>query len=243
MKKKLLILMICNIVFSLKINADVSSRLNTFIGNILGKQTASDNKDILENDILTKVEKKITQEDQINYQDSGTNVILGDLKSEIVIEEFTCLSCHGCKTFNKEFFPILKEKYINTNKVKYIIKEQYHSMRDVYANLLLRVANKKGGHKLYLKARNILFEKQNIWSIAKNSRNIIIDAGKKLGISEQEYEEALNDSNIEYELLVLSKESAQERNLISIPSIVINGKLYEYDQEEEIIKILNELTK
>ncbi|MCA6320596.1 MAG: thioredoxin domain-containing protein, partial [Phenylobacterium sp.] len=54
---------------------------------------------------------------------SADDMTLGDPKAPLKMVEYASASCVHCATFNNEVFPAFKEKYIDTGKVHYTLKE------------------------------------------------------------------------------------------------------------------------
>ena len=51
------------------------------------------------------------------------DMIMGKDDAPVTIIEYSSLSCPHCAAFHKDVFPELKTKYIDTGKVRYILRE------------------------------------------------------------------------------------------------------------------------
>ncbi|MFO1129874.1 MAG: thioredoxin domain-containing protein [Rickettsiales bacterium] len=230
MKYLFVILVLVNASFYSNIISDFNTIVNFF----------SIKKDNKKNEVnfLDNLQEKVIK-DSFKYEDSKTTVILGNTNSKIIVEEFVSPSCFGCKIFYKNFFNKLKKNYIDTNKIKYVVVEEYHNVQDFYANILLRCAKRKGGDNLYLKIKEVIFQKQNLWATTKEFKKMLTGIGNNLGITKEEYEECINDQNINHELLVLNRAISKKYSILATPALIING--IPYEEEKDIIKALDDL--
>jgi protein-disulfide isomerase len=51
------------------------------------------------------------------------DVVMGDANAKVEIVEYASLTCPHCRDFWKQVFPRVKTAYIDTNKVRYILKD------------------------------------------------------------------------------------------------------------------------
>src|SRR5688500_16214105 len=51
------------------------------------------------------------------------DVAQGPADAKVTIIEYASLTCSHCATFHKETYPALKQRYIDTGKVRYILRE------------------------------------------------------------------------------------------------------------------------
>ncbi len=172
-------------------------------------------------------------EDHFKYQ-----AIFGNENSSIVIEEFSSLGCYGCKLFNQNIFPKIKEKFIDKSQVKYIITELVHGAQDYHASVLLKLAIKKYGntevgHDEYLKLRNYLFETQEQWMLSQNFKEVIIDIGIKYGISKEEFLNALELEDFTKEIVIGHTKRMIDKKIAVTPIVTINDEQCEDDDKIE----------
>ncbi|NGP45057.1 DsbA family protein [Bacillaceae bacterium SIJ1] len=62
--------------------------------------------------------------------------VLGDSEAPVTVVEFADYKCPSCKAWDQSIFPLLKEEYIDTGKVKFIhINTPFHGEESVLASL------------------------------------------------------------------------------------------------------------
>lgn len=101
---------------------------------------------------------------QIVKVDPGKLPVLGDKNAKVTIVEFSDLQCPFCKSFVDETFPELKEKYIDTGKVKLTFR--HYPLNSIHPNAqkageASECANEQGKFWEY---HDKLFATQDTWS-------------------------------------------------------------------------------
>lgn len=86
--------------------------------------------------------------------------VLGDAKAEVAIVEFSDFECPYCRQYQKNTFPSLTDKYVNSGKVKYIFVDfplSFHAQAHPAA-VAAACAHKQGA---FWKMHNLLFDNQS----------------------------------------------------------------------------------
>lgn len=80
-------------------------------------------KDIHE--IATQAQKPqhATLPNQVNFDEDGQLPMLGDAQAQLAIIEFSDFQCPYCKRFVDQTFTKLQNNYIDTGKVKYLVRD------------------------------------------------------------------------------------------------------------------------
>ena len=68
---------------------------------------------------------------------------LGNKDSKIIVVEYASMTCGHCADFHNNVFPKIKEKYIETGKIKFVFKDFPLDKQALYASILARCAPKK----------------------------------------------------------------------------------------------------
>lgn len=118
-------------------------------------------------------------------------MFLGAEDSSVTFIEYASLKCRHCANFFDEVFPKFKEQYIDTGKVRYILREVATDPVDAAAFLLARCAA-NGDKKKYFTVIASLLRQQDRWKYAKPLpplREILAQAG----LNEQGFDACLNN--------------------------------------------------
>ena len=89
------------------------------------------------------------------------DLVLGKEDAPITIVEYASMTCGHCANFHNKVLPALKEKYIDTGKVRFIMREFPLDERAALASMMARCA---GGDKT-CPLISVLFAKQDEWAL------------------------------------------------------------------------------
>ena len=86
---------------------------------------------------------------------------------DVIMVEFTDYQCPFCARHARNTFPLLKENYIDTRKITYVILDLPLESIHPYARRMAQYANcvyKEYGPDTYLEFRRWIYENQDVWS-------------------------------------------------------------------------------
>src|SRR5439155_15113526 len=88
------------------------------------------------------------------------DVTIGSAKAPVTITEYASMSCPHCAPFGENVFPMLRSRYIDTGKVRFVFREFPLDIKAAAASMLARcIAN--GDSEKYPGAVEILFKQQD----------------------------------------------------------------------------------
>src|SRR3982074_3672039 len=88
------------------------------------------------------------------------DIAIGSPKAPITITEYASMSCPHCAAFGENVFPMLRSKYIDTGKVRFVFREFPLDIKAAAASMLARCIAKDDSEK-YFGAVEILFKQQD----------------------------------------------------------------------------------
>ena len=91
------------------------------------------------------------------------DLVLGKADATVTVVEYASMTCGHCAHFHTKVFPTLKEKYVDTGKVRFILREFPLDNLAAAASMLARCAG--GGKSFPLIAA--LFAKQDDWAFVE----------------------------------------------------------------------------
>jgi protein-disulfide isomerase len=149
------------------------------------------------------------------------DIPLGSPTAPVTIIEYASMTCPHCAAFANGVFPKLKEKYIDTGKVRFIMREYPLDQLAAAAFMLARCA----GPDKYYPLIETLFQQQQKWAVRQPIPPLLAIA-KQAGFTQKSFEECLNDT-------ALLNKIQQERDIGSnkfkveaTPTFFINGQRY-----------------
>ncbi len=168
---------------------------------------------------------------------------IGSSDAPISIIEYRSLTCSHCADFTNDVFPELEKKYIESGKVKFELRPFVLNAVDLMAFKLLNSVDKKD----FLSLDKLLFKDQDKWlvtsdpeKILENSKNALKKYALLFGMSEERFNQILNDKELEEWILSMRVDGSKNFKIQSTPSFIIDGKLYSGNMSfSKFEKVLN----
>lgn len=150
------------------------------------------------------------------------DVVLGDANAPLTIVEYASLTCPHCSSFHINTWPQVKEAYIDTGKVKFILREVYFDKEGLWASMTARC----GGEKGYYPMMETFLQTQRTWTRADNIGEAIQQIGRRAGLSNEQVSACLADREYAKTLLEAYQTNAAADEIRSTPSFIIDGELH-----------------
>jgi protein-disulfide isomerase len=150
------------------------------------------------------------------------DMALGPANAAVTIIEYASMTCSHCAAFEQNVFPMLKSKYIDTGKVRFVFREFPLDIKAVAASMLARcVAGDDAGK--YFDAVSQLFKQQD--QLLGQTQDTLKRIGKQQsGMSEEAVETCEKDQAL-LDKLSASQTFAFEKLKVDVtPTFFINGE-------------------
>jgi protein-disulfide isomerase len=151
---------------------------------------------------------------------SDTDRILGDRDAPVTVVEFSSLTCPHCGAFHRDTLPALRAQYIDTGKVRYVIR---HFPLDGVALQAAALADCMPADR-YFPFIETLYTNQENWVRGQDPMHGAIQLARLSGMSEAEVGACLsNEANLN--AVISSRLRAEtELQVTSTPTFFINGE-------------------
>jgi protein-disulfide isomerase len=149
------------------------------------------------------------------------DMVLGKDDAPVTIIEYASMTCSHCATFHNTTYPALKSKYIDTGKVKYILREFPLDPLAAGAFMLARCA----GKDKYYPMVEVLFQKQKDWVVQKPIEPLMALA-KQAGFTEESFNSCLQDQKMLEGIEQVRTRASEKLGVNSTPTFFINGKVH-----------------
>jgi protein-disulfide isomerase len=167
------------------------------------------------------------------------DIAIGSPKAPITITEYASMSCPHCAAFGENVFPMLRSKYIDTGKVRFVFREFPLDIKAAGASMLARCIAKDDSEK-YLSAVEILFKQQQ--RLMEQTTDTLKFIGKLNGMSEQEVVACEKDQALLDKLAADQRYALEALKVDSTPTFFVNGERLKgsmsFEELEERIKPL-----
>jgi protein-disulfide isomerase len=149
------------------------------------------------------------------------DIAIGSAKAPVTITEYASMSCSHCAAFGENVFPMLRSKYIDTGKVRFVFREFPLDIKAAAASILARCIAKDDSEK-YLGAVEILFKQQE--RLLAQTRDTLLFIGKLNGLSEQDVTACQMDQAQFDRLTADQKYAVETLKVDSTPTFFVNGE-------------------
>lgn len=146
---------------------------------------------------------------------------LGKDDAPVTIVEYASMTCPHCAHFHKTTLPELKTKYIDTGKVRLIMREFPFDPRAEAGFMLARCSNDN-----YFAMIDVLFQQQENWARSENARAALLQLAKLAGFSQESFEACLTDQKLLNDVRAVKSRGETEFGVESTPTFFINGQKY-----------------
>lgn len=149
------------------------------------------------------------------------DMAIGSAKAPVTITEYSSMSCPHCAAFGENVFPMLRSKYIDTGKVRFVFREFPLDIKAAAASMLARCIAKDDAEK-YLGAVAVLFKQQD--RLMDQTKDTLKLVGKLNGMSEEEVETCVKDQALLDKLAADQKYALDILKVDSTPTFFVNGE-------------------
>ena len=94
----------------------------------------------------------------------STDYVKGNPDASVVVIEYASLTCPHCAQFFNKQFPTIKEKYIDTGKIRFILRQFPLNEPALKAAVLVDCIGEKEGADRYYTFNHVLFDAQSKWA-------------------------------------------------------------------------------
>jgi len=148
--------------------------------------------------------------------------VQGSADAPVTIIEYASMTCSHCATFHVQTYPALKSRYIDTGKVRYILREFPLDPLAEGASMLARCA----GDGKYFEMVDALFKQQKNWAFVKNPIPPLFAIARQAGFNEQTFEKCLSDQKLLDGVKEVRQRAQEKFGVNSTPTFFINGRIF-----------------
>jgi protein-disulfide isomerase len=167
------------------------------------------------------------------------DMALGPVTASVTVVEYASMSCPHCAAFDENVFPMLKSKYIDPGKVRFVFREFPLDIKAAAASMLARcIANGDAGK--FFDAIDMLFKQQD--PLMAETKDTLKAIGQQNGMSEQAVETCEKDQALLDKLSADQKFAYEVLKIDATPTFFINGEMLKgamsFEELEQKIKSL-----
>jgi protein-disulfide isomerase len=149
------------------------------------------------------------------------DVVVGSDKAPVTIIEYASMTCPHCAHFEATTFPELKKRYIDTGKVRYMMREFPLDALAAAGFMLARCA----GKDKYEAIIETLFAKQGDWVVQQPLEPLGAIA-KQFGFTDDSFKACLANQKVLDNITAVRDHAVNKLAVNSTPTFFVNGKRF-----------------
>ena len=149
------------------------------------------------------------------------DVMIGSDKAPVTVIEYASMTCPHCAHFEETTLPELKKRYIDTGKVRYVMREFPLDALAAAGFMLARCA----GPDKYETVIETLFAKQPDWVVQQPIEPLKAIA-KQFGFTEDSFNACLANQKVLDNIQAVRDHAVNKLGVNSTPTFFINGKRF-----------------
>jgi protein-disulfide isomerase len=146
--------------------------------------------------------------------------VLGSDKASVTVVEYASMTCSHCARFHTTVYPDFKKKYIDTGKVRFMLRE---FPLDPIASGAFALARCLPEDKYYPMIE-VLFEQQKNWAFVPDPPKALLGIAKQAGFTEQSFEACLTDQKLSQAIEDSARRANEKFGVAGTPTFFINGQ-------------------
>lgn len=165
---------------------------------------------------------------------------LGDPNAPVKIVEYLSMTCSHCANFHAKTFEPIKQKYVDTGKAYFVLREFPFDPAATAAFMLARCAP-EGQQLSFI---SMFLKQQRAWAAPSDGdvRGAMLQNAKLAGFTQESFEACLTNQQLAADVTAVRDRGAQEFGVNSTPTFLINGKAYSGDmQVDEMSALIDSL--
>ncbi len=155
---------------------------------------------------------------------TSEDMAMGAANAPVTMIEYASVSCPHCADWNNNVFPAFKAKYIDTGKVRYILREALTSDPAIAAAGFLTA--RCAGKDKYFQVVDAVYHAQP-QLFTGQPHDILLNIARSAGLSDAQFEACIKDETAQNALNTRWDHYMQDDHINATPTFVINGKLYD----------------
>ena len=161
----------------------------------------------------------------------GGDIMIGADKAPVTIIEYASMTCPHCAHFEETTLPELKKRYIDTGKVRYVMREFPLDALAAAGFMLARCA----GPDKYETVVETLFAKQADWAMVQKPIPPLMAIAKQFGFTEESFNTCLANQKVLDDIQAVRDHAVNKLGVNSTPTFFINGKRFVGDLSIEVM--------
>lgn len=170
------------------------------------------------------------------------DMALGSVDAPVTVIEYASVTCPACAYFHNEIFPEIKEKYIDTGKVRFVFRElpTPPANLSIAGSMLARCAAETNGAESYFAVTASLFKSQANWVRAEKPRMELLKIAAQAGMDETAFDSCIKRQDLLDVINAHAASGPENYQINATPGFVINERVRQLRSLDEFPGALDE---
>jgi protein-disulfide isomerase len=178
--------------------------------------------------------------DQLMAAGALPDLSIGRNDAPVTIVEYASMTCSHCAAFYATTFPILKSKYIDAGKVRFILREFPLDPLATAGFMLARCAGDDKRDAIV----DLLFAQQKNWAFTDKPVESLANLVKQAGIGQDAFGACLKDQDLYDKINKVRDRASEKFGVTATPTFFVNGQKETGEMTPEALdKLLEPLLK
>jgi protein-disulfide isomerase len=158
--------------------------------------------------------------DQLMAPGPLPDVVQGSAAAPVTIVEYASMTCSHCAAFHEATWPALKAKYVDSGKVKFILREYPLDPLATAGFMLARCAGPDKRNAIV----DLLYTQQNDWAFVPKPLEALAGLVKQAGISQGDFESCLKNQELYDQVNKTHDRATEQFKINGTPTFFVNGR-------------------
>ena len=149
-----------------------------------------------------------------------TDHVIGSETAPVTVIEYASPTCPHCATFHNDVYPAFKTQYIDTGKVRFIVRPFLRNVQDAVVFMVAEAGGPENFHNII----ETYFRTQSQWAVAEKPGNALRAIAKQLGFTDETFNAALTNQPLYNAMEAMKTEALKTFDLEGTPTFYVNGK-------------------
>jgi protein-disulfide isomerase len=155
--------------------------------------------------------------------------VMGAADAPVTVIEYASPTCPHCAAFHNNVFEGFMAQYIDTGKVKFILRPFVRNVLDAAVFMLAEAA----GETNYNNVISTFFRTQQTWGTSATPQDAIFAVATQLGFTKESFDAALTNQELFTGMETMREQALNELGLEGTPTFYVNGKTLSGDKTME----------
>jgi len=155
------------------------------------------------------------------------DMALGSPRAPVTVIEYGSVGCPHCAAWNNDVFPAFKARYVDTGRVRYVLREILTGDQSIAAAgfMLARCA----GPAKYFQVVDAVFHRQSSM-LGAPAGAVLQEIAKQVGMSDAAFQACIDDQKGLDAVNARSQRHADQDKVDSTPTFFVNGRRLDGEQ-------------